>query len=105
MRVVSRGWCTTDGEGKRRTEQSCGRQFGITVRRGSRLGLTGARDALESAPAFLSRGPEAMLTAFLDEIVDGYAPVVAGLQEDIDEIEDSVFGDGDVDPSLSERIY
>lgn len=41
-----------------------------------------------------------MLTAFLDEIVDGYAPVVAGLENDIDEVEDSLFGDGDVDPAL-----
>lgn len=82
-----------------------GPRFVITVRRGSRLDLTGAREALEAEPEFLSTGPEAMLTAFLDEIVDGYAPVVAGLENDIDEVEDSLFGDGDVDPALSKRIY
>lgn len=46
-----------------------------------------------------------MLTAFLDVIVDGYAPVVAGLMNDIDQVEDSLFGKGNADPALSERIY
>jgi magnesium transporter len=34
--------------------------------------------------------------------VDGYAPVIAGLQNDIDEIETQVFGG---DPKVSRRIY
>ncbi|MFD4025533.1 hypothetical protein ACFWRV_18750 [Streptomyces sp. NPDC058576] len=46
-----------------------------------------------------------MLTAFLDTIVDGCAPVVPGLTNDIDEVEDSLFGTGNADPALSERIY
>lgn len=86
-----------------------GPKFVITLRRGVRPDLTAARIALEAEPEFLSTGPEAMLTALLDEIVDGYSPVVSGLEEDIDEVEDSLFGDGDgaghVDPALSERIY
>jgi magnesium transporter len=82
-----------------------GPQFVITLRRGTRPDLTAARRALEADPGFLSTGPEAMLTALLDEIVDGYAPVVAGLEEDIDQVEDSLFADGHVDPQLSERIY
>ena len=43
-----------------------------------------------------------MLYAILDRVVDGYAPVVAGLQKDIDEIETQVFGG---DPKVSRRIY
>ncbi|MEP7765938.1 magnesium and cobalt transport protein CorA [Sanguibacter sp. 25GB23B1] len=82
-----------------------GPQFVITLRRGSKPDLTAARVALEAEPEFLSTGPEAMLTALLDEIVDAYAPVVSGLEEDIDEVEDSLFTDGHVDPALSERIY
>lgn len=82
-----------------------GRQFVITVRRGAVPDLTAAREALEAEPQFLGTGPEAMLTAFLDVIVDGYAPVVAGLVNDIDQVEDSPFGEGSTDPALSERIY
>ncbi|GAA3041285.1 hypothetical protein GCM10020229_60560 [Kitasatospora albolonga] len=43
-----------------------------------------------------------MLYAVLDAVVDGYAPVIAGLQHDIDEIETEVFGG---DPGVSRRIY
>lgn len=82
-----------------------GPQFVITVRHGDVPDLSAARDALEAEPQFLGTGPEAMLTAFLDNIVDGYAPVVAGLMNDIDEVEDSLFGTGNADPTLSERIY
>ena len=82
-----------------------GPRFVITLRRGIRPDLADARRSLEAEPEFLSRGPEAMLTALLDEIVDGYAPVVSGLEEDIDQVEDSLFSDGNVDPALSERIY
>ena len=57
---------------------------------------------MEDDPELLSRGPEAVLYAILDSVVDGYAPVVAGLQKDIDEIETQVFGG---DPKVSRRIY
>jgi magnesium transporter len=82
-----------------------GPNFVVTVRHGDRPDLAKVRAALESEPDFLSLGSEAALTAFLDEIVDGYAPVAAGLQNDVDEIEDSLFGSGDIDPDLSRRIY
>ena len=50
----------------------------------------------------LKRGPEAILYAIMDWVVDGYPPVVAGLENDIDEIEDEVFlGNAGV----SRRIY
>jgi magnesium transporter len=42
------------------------------------------------------------LYAILDQVVDDYAPVVAGLEHDIDEIEIEVFGG---DPAVSRRIY
>ena len=47
-------------------------------------------------------GTEAVLYAIFDAVVDGYAPVVAGLQNDIDEIEIQVFSG---DPKASRRIY
>ena len=43
-----------------------------------------------------------MLYALLDQVVDDYAPVVAGLENDIDEIEDQLFSG---DPAVSRRIY
>lgn len=76
--------------------------FVITVRHGETPDLAAVRRRLEADPQVLSLGPEAVLYAVLDQVVDGYAPVVAGLENDIDEIETQVFGG---DPNASRRIY
>jgi len=60
------------------------------------------RRRLESDPTLLAKGTEAVLYAILDAVVDGYSPVVAGLANDIDEIETEVFRG---DPGVSRRIY
>jgi magnesium transporter len=60
------------------------------------------RRRLESEPALLAKGSEAVLYAILDAVVDGYRPVVDGLANDIDEIEAEVFRG---DPRVSRRIY
>ncbi|MFG1674066.1 magnesium/cobalt transporter CorA [Micromonospora sp. NPDC049282] len=76
--------------------------FVITVRHGGTPDLAAVRRRLEAEPGVLALGPEAVLYAVLDRVVDGYAPVVAGLENDIDEIETEVFGG---DPNASRRIY
>jgi magnesium transporter len=50
----------------------------------------------------LRLGTESVLYAILDAVVDGYLPVVAGLENDVDEIETQVFSG---DPAVSRRIY
>ncbi|WP_409331920.1 magnesium and cobalt transport protein CorA [Trujillonella humicola] len=79
-----------------------GRDFAITVRHSESPDLARVRRRLESEPALLAKGSEAVLYAILDAVVDGYAPVVAGLSNDIDEIETEVFRG---DPGVSRRIY
>ncbi|CAN5186498.1 magnesium and cobalt transport protein CorA [soil metagenome] len=79
-----------------------GKNFVITVRHSESPDLSVVRSRLESDPELLGRGTEAVLYAILDAVVDGYAPVVAGLANDIDEIETQVF---DGDPKVSRRIY
>jgi magnesium transporter len=79
-----------------------GPNFVITVRHGGAPDLAAVRRRLEGDPDLLCRGPEAVLYAILDSVVDGYAPVVAGLQHDIDEIETEVFRG---DPKVTRRIY
>lgn len=58
-----------------------GRDFVITVRHGGAPDLSAVRRRMEDAPELLKRGPEAVLYAILDAVVDGYAPVVAGCPE------------------------
>ncbi|MEX2982491.1 magnesium and cobalt transport protein CorA [Streptomyces sp. C36] len=79
-----------------------GPDFVITVRHGAAPDLSAVRRRMETTPELLALGPEAVLYAILDAVVDGYAPVVAGVQNDIDEIETEVFGG---DPAVSRRIY
>jgi len=76
--------------------------FVITVRQGAASELRGARQRLEQRPELLAVGSAAALWAILDTVVDGYTPVVAGLERDIDQIEDTVFS-GAAAPT--ERIY
>nr|WTB29698.1 magnesium and cobalt transport protein CorA [Streptomyces sp. NBC_00830] len=79
-----------------------GRDFVITVRHGAAPDLAAVRRRMEGTPDLLKRGPEAVLYAILDAVVDGYAPVVAGVENDVDEIETEVFSG---DPMVSRRIY
>ncbi|MDJ0462600.1 magnesium and cobalt transport protein CorA [Streptomyces sp. H27-C3] len=79
-----------------------GRDFVITVRHGAAPDLSAVRNRMEETPELMALGPEAVLYAILDAVVDGYAPVVEGVQNDIDEIETEVFRG---DPEVSRRIY
>ncbi|CAM5464389.1 magnesium and cobalt transport protein CorA [Streptomyces griseorubiginosus] len=79
-----------------------GPDFVITVRHGAAPDLSAVRHRMEQTPELLRLGPEAVLYAILDAVVDGYAPVVSGVQNDIDEIETEVFRG---DPEVSRRIY
>ncbi|WP_405905930.1 magnesium and cobalt transport protein CorA [Streptomyces sp. NBC_00828] len=79
-----------------------GPDFVITVRHGAAPDLSAVRRRMEDTPELLKLGPEAVLYAILDSVVDGYVPVVTGVQTDIDEIETEVFRG---DPAVSRRIY
>jgi magnesium transporter len=79
-----------------------GPQFVITVRHGETPSLAAVRHDLEARPDLLRRGPVAVLHAIMDRVVDDYGPVVAGVETDIDEIEDDVF---DISTDASRRIY
>ncbi len=79
-----------------------GRDFAITIRRAESPDLAKVRRRLEATPELLAHGPEAVLYAVLDEVVDEYGPVNAGLENDIDEIEEQLFSG---DPEVTRRIY
>jgi len=79
-----------------------GPDFVLTIRHAESPNLAMVRHRMEGTPELLALGPEAVLYAILDQVVDEYGPVVAGLENDIDEIEDQLF---DGDPAVSRRIY
>ena len=79
-----------------------GPDYVVTIRHAESPDLAKVRRRLEDSSSLLRLGPEAVLYAILDQVVDEYGPVVAGLENDIDEIEDQLFSG---DPAVSRRIY
>jgi len=79
-----------------------GDDFVLTVRHGEAPDLGRVRRRMERDPDLLRQGAEAVLYAILDRVVDDYAPVVDGVENDIEEIEAEVFRG---DPGVSRRIY
>jgi magnesium transporter len=80
-----------------------GHDYIITVRHGEASELKDVRRSLEEQPELLQHGPGAVLHAVADRVVDDYAPAIAGLGQDIDEVEDEVFSGNRSNPA--ERIY
>jgi magnesium transporter len=79
-----------------------GRGYAIVVRQGEPTDLGPARARLEERPELLAAGPASVAWAVMDKVVDDYMPVVDGIENDITEVEESVFaGDGNV----TQRIY
>ena len=70
-----------------------GPSYVIVVRHGAASALHSARDRLEDSPELLREGPAAAVWAITDKIVDDYEPVMAGLENDVEEVEVSVFGE------------
>lgn len=77
--------------------------FVITVRHGDNDVLGRVRQELDRGSALLAHGPTAVLYRAADLVVDGYEETIDHINEDVDEIEIQVFGDGE--NGHAERIY
>jgi magnesium transporter len=80
-----------------------GRGFLITVRHGDTTELHEVRLQAEQDPDILKRGPAAVLHAIVDRIVDDYGPVLEGVEDDIEEVEEEAFSPERTNPAA--RIY
>ena len=80
-----------------------GPTFVVSVRHGVASALHDVRLGVEKRADLLSCGPGAVLHAIVDRVVDDYAPVIEGLDNDIEEVEAQVFSP--VFGSPAERIY
>lgn len=65
-----------------------GRQFIITVRLGSERSHSPVRAQLEATPWLLKQGPDYVLHAILDYIVDGYSDLADAMEEKVLAMED-----------------
>jgi magnesium transporter len=80
-----------------------GHQFIVSVRHGAGGALHDARLRLEGMASVLAHGPSAVVYAVCDAVVDRYEEVIGFLQEDVDEVEESVFSTQRTNDSA--RIY
>ncbi len=80
-----------------------GRDFVVSVRHGQGGELGPARTWLEGREHLLAHGPAAVVYAVCDQVVDAYESVAGSLQDDVDEVEASVFSDDRTNDSA--RIY
>ena len=81
-----------------------GRNYLITVRHGSLRSHIGVRQRCESTPHVLAKGPGYVLYALMDFVVDQYLPIVAEIEDEVQELEDALLED----PSSAagtQRIY
>jgi magnesium transporter len=75
----------------------------VVVRHGDASDLGRVRTELEGSVEKMDGGPSAVMHAIVDRIVDDYFPVMAGIDNDISEVEDEVFSERSHNPV--ERIY
>ncbi|MFW0790927.1 magnesium and cobalt transport protein CorA [Gordonia sp. CPCC 205333] len=77
-----------------------GKDFVITVRHGDHTHLSDLRHHLEKRPEQLTLGPTMVMHSIADLVVDSYLAVTDRMEDDVDAIEQSVFGRGglDIDP-------
>ena len=81
-----------------------GRHFAVTVRHGSARAHTEVRARLETLPQKLAHGPDYVLYAILDFIVDGYFPVIDAIEDRLLLVEESVM-DTPLDAEEIRHLY
>jgi magnesium transporter len=78
-----------------------GHNYVITVRHGSMRSHIGVRQRCESTPQVLAKGPGYVLYALMDFVVDQYLPIVAGIEDDVQQLEESLLEN----PSSAEATH
>jgi magnesium transporter len=81
-----------------------GARYVVSVRHGASLTYTDVRKRCEATPQLLAQGPAFVLYALMDFVVDHYFPLVAALQEQLDSLEERIFGEA-FNRETTARIY
>ena len=81
-----------------------GEQYVISVRHGSIKSHIPLRARCEASPQLLSKGPGFVLYALMDFIVDQYLPIVEAFEEQLEGLEEEIFGE-QFNRQTTGRIY
>jgi magnesium transporter len=69
-----------------------GTDYLLSVRKRTREGFRDVRERTEREPHLLREGPGYVLYALMDKIVDRYFPVIDALEDELERVEDRIFG-------------
>ncbi|MGH7773010.1 MAG: magnesium/cobalt transporter CorA [Candidatus Binatia bacterium] len=81
-----------------------GPRYIVSVRHGSSLSYVDVRSRSETTPDLLAKGPGFVLYALMDFIVDHYFPIVDALEEELEALEEEIFGES-LSRETTARIY
>jgi magnesium transporter len=81
-----------------------GPKYVVSVRHGSSLSYAEVRTRCETTPQLLCNGPGFVLYALMDFIVDQYFPIVDVLEDELEELEEEIFGEA-FSRESTQRIY
>jgi magnesium transporter len=81
-----------------------GARYVVSVRHGASLTYADVRKRCEATPQLLAQGPAFVLYALMDFVVDHYFPLVSALQEQLDTLEERIFGEA-FNRETTARIY
>ncbi|MBI1727979.1 MAG: magnesium/cobalt transporter CorA [Candidatus Rokubacteria bacterium] len=81
-----------------------GPRYVVSIRHGETPGYAAVRTRCESTPALLAKGPGFVLYAVMDSVVDHYFPVLDTLEDQLESLEDEIFGET-FDRKTVQRIY
>lgn len=76
----------------------------LSVRNRSNVQFLGVRERCEQEPELLSQGSGFVLYALIDAVVDQYFPIIERLEDELDDIEESIF-DQQSTKSNIERLF
>ena len=81
-----------------------GPRYLVSVRHGPSLSYAQVRARCEATPQLLAKGPGFVLYAIMDFIVDQYFPIIDALEEELEGLEEEIFGEA-FSRETTERIY
>jgi magnesium transporter len=79
-----------------------GEDFIVTVQSDDQIDVDAVQAELEQHAEILAKGIYGIVWALLSAVLDGYAPVIDGVENDVDEIEEQLFSQA---PDVSRRIF
>lgn len=86
------------------THVFAGPGYVLSVRHGPSSSYKEVRQRCESAPKKLKKGEDFVIYSLMDFVVDNYIPVVDAIEEEVEQMEDSIF-DKPFDRAMVERVY